>query len=59
MSYSRKKTKTIDEFNDLCFIAGVGILFVMVTPLIALFYLFTKMVEFYMERKKHGKKCKW
>lgn len=58
MSYSRKKIKTVDKFNDLCFITGFAILLLMATPSFVLFYLVIKIIEIYMERKKHGKKCK-
>ena len=59
MSYSRKKTKTIDKFNDFCFITGVGILLFMAfmaTPVFLLFYTSNKIIEIYAERKIYGKK---
>ena len=56
MSYSRKKTKTIDKFNDFCFITGFVILLFMATPVFLLFYTSNKMIEIYRERKNYGKK---
>ena len=59
MNYSRKKTvKTIDKISDLCLITGFSILLFMATPAFLLFYTYIKIIEIYVERKNHGKKCK-
>lgn len=58
MSYSMKKIKTVDKFNDFCFITGFIILLFMATPIFLLFYTSNKIIEIYAERKNYGKKCK-
>jgi len=54
MSYSRKEIKTIDKFNDFCFITGFGIL--LVVPL----FIMVLLVRAFEIGKEflHGKKCK-
>ena len=53
MSYSRKETKTVDNFIDLCFIISV---FIMVVPL----FIMVLIVRAFEIGKEflHGKKCK-
>ena len=56
MSYSRKetKTKTIDNFTDLCFAISIGIM--VVVPL----FIIVLLVRAFEIGKEflHGKKCK-
>ena len=58
MSYSKEKIKMFDRVSDVCFLIGVSILLVLVSPLFLLIYAGIKVTENYMERVKHGKKCK-
>ena len=64
MSYSKEKIKMIDRVCDVCFLIGVSILLVLVGPLFLLFLLIYAGIkvlgtaEIYIERIKHGKKCK-
>ena len=54
MSYSRKETKTVDNFIDLCFSISVGIM--VVVPL----FIMVLIVRAFEIGKEflHGKKCK-
>lgn len=58
MSYSKEKIKMVDRVCDVSFLVGVSILLVLVGPLFLLIYAGIKVAEVYMERIKHGKKCK-
>ena len=61
MIYSKEKIKMIDRVCDVCFLIGVSILLVLVGPLFLLIYAGIKVLEtaeIYIERIKHGKKCK-
>ena len=58
MSYSMKEIKMIDRVCDVYFLIGVSTLLVLVSPLFLLIYVGIKVAEIYMQRKKHGKKCK-
>ena len=54
MSYSRKKTKTVDNFIDLCFTIGFGIV-----VLIPLLFIVLLIRTFEIGKEfLHGKKCK-
>ena len=54
MNYSRKETKTVDNFIDLCFAVSVGIMVVL--PL----FIIVLIVRAFEIGKEilHGKKCK-
>lgn len=54
MNYSRKETKTVDNFIDLCFAISVGI--IVVLPLFIIILL-VRAIEIGKEFI-HGKKCK-
>ena len=58
MIYSKEKIKMIDRVCDVCFLIGVSILLVLVSPLFLLIYAGIKVAEIYAERKNYGKKCK-
>ena len=64
MSYSKEKIKMNNRVWDVSFLVGVYILLVFVGPLFLLIYAGIKVAEVYkvakvyMERVKHGKKCK-
>lgn len=54
MSYSRKETKTVDNFIDSCFAISVGIMVV-----IPLFIMVLIIRAFEIGKEfLHGKKCK-